>query len=40
MRAEAPDAPLRWLPLRDAYEATSEANLRETVARVGRQLTR
>jgi 8-oxo-dGTP pyrophosphatase MutT (NUDIX family) len=34
VRAEAPDAPLRWLPLRDAYEATSEANLRETLSRV------
>ena len=39
-RAEAPDAPLRWLPLPDAYEATSEANLRETLARVQRLLTR
>ena len=40
VRAEAPDAPLRWLPLPEAYEATSEANLRETLARVGRLLTR
>jgi 8-oxo-dGTP pyrophosphatase MutT (NUDIX family) len=39
-RAEAPDTPLRWLPLPDAYEATSEANLRETLARVQRLLTR
>jgi len=39
-RAEAPDAPLRWLPLPDAYDATSEANLRETLARVQRLLTR
>ena len=39
VRAEAPDAPLRWLPLREAYEATSEANLRETLARVRRLLT-
>jgi 8-oxo-dGTP pyrophosphatase MutT (NUDIX family) len=38
-RAEAPDAPLRWLPLREAFEATSEANLRETLARVERLLT-
>jgi 8-oxo-dGTP pyrophosphatase MutT (NUDIX family) len=37
-RAEKPDAPLRWLPLREAYEATSEANLRETLARVQRLL--
>ena len=40
MRAEAPDAPLRWLPLQEAYEATSEANLRETLSRVQRLLTR
>jgi len=40
VRAEAPDAPLRWLPLPEAYEATSEANLRETLARVRRLLTR
>jgi 8-oxo-dGTP pyrophosphatase MutT (NUDIX family) len=39
-RAEAPDAPLRWLPWHEAYEATSEANLRETLARVERLLTR
>ena len=39
-RAEAPDAPLRWLPWREAYEATSEANLRETLARVERLLAR
>jgi 8-oxo-dGTP pyrophosphatase MutT (NUDIX family) len=39
-RAEAPDAPLRWLPWREAYQATSEANLRETLARVERLLTR
>jgi 8-oxo-dGTP pyrophosphatase MutT (NUDIX family) len=39
-RAEAPDAPLRWLPLPDAYESTAEANLRETLARVRRLLTR
>ena len=39
-RAEAPDAPLRWLPARDALEETSEANLRETLSRVERLLTR
>jgi 8-oxo-dGTP pyrophosphatase MutT (NUDIX family) len=33
-RPETPDAPLRWLPARDAYEATSEDNLRETLSRV------
>ena len=38
-RAEAPDAPLRWLPVREAHEATSEANLRETLSRVRRLLT-
>src|SRR6266516_5357010 len=27
-RAEKPDAPLRWLPLDEAREATSEANMR------------
>jgi 8-oxo-dGTP pyrophosphatase MutT (NUDIX family) len=31
--AEHPDAPLRWLPVKDAVAATSEANLRETLAR-------
>src|SRR5215469_11364485 len=40
VRAEAPDAPLRWLPARDALEATSETNLRETLSRVERLLTR
>jgi 8-oxo-dGTP pyrophosphatase MutT (NUDIX family) len=39
-RAEAPDAPLRWLPTREAFETTSEANLRETLSRVERLLTR
>jgi hypothetical protein len=39
-RAEAPDAPLRWLPAREAFEVTSEANLRETLSRVERLLTR
>jgi 8-oxo-dGTP pyrophosphatase MutT (NUDIX family) len=37
-QAEAPDAPLRWLPAREAYEATSEDNLRETLSRVQRLL--
>lgn len=30
---ETPDAPLRWLSPHEAYDATSEANLRETLAR-------
>jgi 8-oxo-dGTP pyrophosphatase MutT (NUDIX family) len=33
-RPEAPAAQLRWLTLADAHEATSEANLRETLRRV------
>jgi 8-oxo-dGTP pyrophosphatase MutT (NUDIX family) len=33
-RPENPDAPLRWLSPREAHEATSEANLRETLSRV------
>jgi 8-oxo-dGTP pyrophosphatase MutT (NUDIX family) len=37
IRAENPDAPLRWLPLHEAHDLTSEANLRELLARV-RQL--
>ena len=37
-RAERPDAPLRWLSPREAHEATSEANLRETLFRVERLL--
>ena len=37
-KAENADAPLRWLSIADAYEATSEANLRETLARLGRLL--
>ncbi len=37
-RAERPDAPLRWLSLREAHQATSEANLRETLSRVRRLL--
>jgi 8-oxo-dGTP pyrophosphatase MutT (NUDIX family) len=35
-RAENADAPLRWLTLTEAYDATSEANLRETLARLER----
>jgi 8-oxo-dGTP pyrophosphatase MutT (NUDIX family) len=35
---ERPDAPLRWLTLPEAYQLTSEANLRETLNRVGRLL--
>jgi 8-oxo-dGTP pyrophosphatase MutT (NUDIX family) len=35
-RPESADAPLRWLSPREAYEATSELNLRETLLRVGR----
>jgi 8-oxo-dGTP pyrophosphatase MutT (NUDIX family) len=35
-RAESPDAPLRWLPLREAADATSEANFRDMLARVER----
>lgn len=37
-RAETPDAPLRWLTSREAQDATSEANLQETLTRVGRLL--
>src|SRR5579872_4423348 len=36
--AENNDAPLRWLSLTEAYEATSEVNLRETLARLDRLL--
>jgi 8-oxo-dGTP pyrophosphatase MutT (NUDIX family) len=35
-RPERPDAPLRWLPPREASAATSEANLKETMRRVKR----
>jgi 8-oxo-dGTP pyrophosphatase MutT (NUDIX family) len=34
VRAENEDAPLRWLSLAQAYEATSEPNLRETLDRL------
>jgi 8-oxo-dGTP pyrophosphatase MutT (NUDIX family) len=37
-RAETPDAPLRWLSLSAAHQATAEANLRETISRAGRLL--
>lgn len=37
-RPEHPDAPLRWLSLDEAADLTSEANLRETIARAGRLL--
>ena len=33
-RPERPDAPLRWLTLAEAEQATTEANLRETLSRV------
>src|SRR5580658_6861333 len=32
-RPEVPDAPLRWLSPGEAYQLTSEANLRETLSR-------
>jgi 8-oxo-dGTP pyrophosphatase MutT (NUDIX family) len=35
-RAENENAPLRWLSLAEAYEATSEVNLRESLARLER----
>jgi 8-oxo-dGTP pyrophosphatase MutT (NUDIX family) len=38
-RPEKPTAPLRWVGVAEALELTSEANLRETIARVGRLLT-
>ncbi len=37
-RAETQDAPLRWLSLPEAYQATSEANFRETLSRAERLL--
>ena len=40
IRAENPDAPLRWLTLHEAKELTSEANLRELLARVDQLLAR
>jgi 8-oxo-dGTP pyrophosphatase MutT (NUDIX family) len=38
--AENEDAPLRWLSLNAAHEATSEPNLRETLTRLDRLLAR
>ena len=37
-RAENENAPLRWLSLSDAYQATSEVNLRESLTRLERLL--
>ena len=37
-RAENEHAPLRWLPITEAYQATSEVNLRESLARLERLL--
>jgi 8-oxo-dGTP pyrophosphatase MutT (NUDIX family) len=37
-RAESPEAPLRWLALREARQVTSEPNLRETMLRAQRLL--
>jgi 8-oxo-dGTP pyrophosphatase MutT (NUDIX family) len=37
-QAESEGAPMRWLSLTEAYEATSEVNLRETLARLERLL--
>jgi 8-oxo-dGTP pyrophosphatase MutT (NUDIX family) len=40
IRAEDPGALLRWLPLHEAHDLTSEANLRELLARVRQLLDR
>jgi 8-oxo-dGTP pyrophosphatase MutT (NUDIX family) len=40
VRAENDDAPVRWLSLPEADQATSEANLKETLARLERALER
>ncbi|HMD26476.1 MAG TPA: NUDIX domain-containing protein, partial [Streptosporangiaceae bacterium] len=37
-RAENEHAPLRWLSIAEAYQATSEVNLRESLARLERLL--
>jgi len=37
-RPESQDAPLRWLSLAEAFQATTEANLRETLSRAKRLL--
>jgi 8-oxo-dGTP pyrophosphatase MutT (NUDIX family) len=39
-RAENEHAPLRWLAIAEAYQATSEVNLRESLTRLERLLTR
>jgi len=39
-RAESANAPLRWLSLTAARDATAEANLRETLARMARLMAR
>jgi len=39
-RPENPGAPLRWLSPAEAYQATSEANLQETLSRAERLLSR
>src|ERR1700683_5133998 len=39
-RPESPNAPLRWLSLAEARDATSESNLRETLSRMERLLAR
>ena len=38
VRAEQPDAPLRWVTIGEANALTSEANVRELLARVGQLL--
>jgi len=40
VRPENPDAPLRWLTLTEAHDTTSEANLREALARLETLLAR
>jgi 8-oxo-dGTP pyrophosphatase MutT (NUDIX family) len=39
-RPESPNAPLRWLSLAEASDATSEPNLKETLSRMERLLAR
>ena len=39
IRAENPQAQLRWLTLPEARDLTSEPNLRETLTRIERWLT-
>jgi len=38
VQAESSDAPLRWLTVADAAHTTSQANLRESLARLERRL--